>query len=122
VHSTKCVTSFVGDDLPFLSATGANDNVGSRYGFRGPISTGLALASGGRVSIHSVVHTSLSQPGQTDSRTCVTSRQKSPVAVAVSLLATPGREQVETILNVDTVAATLVPSGVLRRRSRALSI
>lgn len=44
------------------------------------------------------------------------------MTVAIALLTTPGREEVETLLNVHAVAASLVPRGVLGRRARALGI
>lgn len=44
------------------------------------------------------------------------------MAVAIALLATPGREEVETVLNVHTIAARLIPGGVLGGRARTVGI
>jgi len=124
VHGTECVTGLVGDYLPLLSTTGSNHNVGTGYSLchTSTAAAGLIAAGSSSIGINSIIHTRLSEPGEANGSSCVASGEKGPVAVAVPLLATPGREQVETVLNVHTIAATLVPRGVLGGSAGALGV
>ena len=122
MNSAKSMTGLVGNDLPLLGTAGTNHDISTGYSLCRTAAAGLVATGRGCVGINSIVYTGLSEPSKTNGSSGVASREEGPVAVAVSLLATPGREQVKTILNLHTIAATLVPSGVLGRRAGALSV
>lgn len=63
VHSTESVTSLVGDDLPLLGASGANDNISSRHSF---LASRCTVSGSGVAVLHGFVDARLSKPRKAD--------------------------------------------------------
>ena len=103
------VARLVGDDLPL--GQGADDDVGA----------GDVLAGAAAVLLRAL-HTGLSEPGEADGGVRVAGREQGPVRVRVGLLAAPAGEEVEAGLDVDAVAARLVPGRGLLRGGRAVRV
>lgn len=112
VHSAKCVSRFVGDNLPLLVGRDAGDEVGSSDQLVLVAVVGLGTCG-----------TGLSQPGEANGRVSVALAEQGPVAVAIVLLSAPLRKAAQALRNIEVGdVAGLIPSRGLLGTSRARGI
>lgn len=108
MDSTESVAGLVRDDLPLARALSADDDVSARDSL---VASGARAARTAGVGRHCSLHAGLTQPCETDGRARIASAEQSPVTIAILLVATPTRKEVEAVLDIDAIAACLIPLG-----------